>query len=360
MLLSSFLSIGVLIIENYLSRADMREIEYRSEMIDAAEFMSKSMEEVRAGRLQEGLRIDPLYDPNLTGLIGSEYTSITTTLGDLEAKRTTTNPNLAALLVLLLKNAGVQNGDTIAIGASGSFPALILAALSAAKAMNLHPIAICSLTSSMWGANDLEYTWLDMYRYARKVLEYKIAALSIGGYRDIGANLNQESVGILEQKIEASGIRYIYEPDFRTNVGMRMRIYASAAELTKIAAFINIGGNEVNVGRSATMLKLLPGLTEISEYPPAAEQGIIYEFAEEKTPIIHLLNIKALILRYGLPWDPVPIPEIGEGGVYYHRQNKRMKIILIPLNAVYFCLLGFIFLIFGRNRHCWLIARTRK
>ena len=55
-----------------------------------------------------------------------------TNTGSLEAKRTTLNPNWAAVVVQLLFDAGVERGGTIAIGVSGSFPALNLAAFSAA------------------------------------------------------------------------------------------------------------------------------------------------------------------------------------------------------------------------------------
>jgi len=75
--------------------------------------------------------IDEGLDPNRTGLIGPQYSPLFTTVGHLEAKRTTTNPAMAALLVHLLQEAGVEPGDRIAIGASGSFPALMIASLSA-------------------------------------------------------------------------------------------------------------------------------------------------------------------------------------------------------------------------------------
>jgi hypothetical protein len=38
--------------------------------------------------------------------------------------------------------------------------------------------------------------------------------------------------------------------------------------------------------------------------------------AAERIPVIHLLNVKGLCERYGLPWDPRPLPAPGEGPVY--------------------------------------------
>ncbi|MCK7480237.1 MAG: poly-gamma-glutamate system protein [Candidatus Moduliflexus flocculans] len=93
----------------------------------------------------------PLRDPNRTGLIGLEYAETTTTLGDLEAKRTSASPDMAALAVLLLREAGLEPGDAIAVGASGSFPGLALAVLSAARALDLDVALVASLGALLLG-----------------------------------------------------------------------------------------------------------------------------------------------------------------------------------------------------------------
>jgi len=89
---------------------------------------------------------------------------------------------------------GLKKGDVIAIGASGSFPSLILATLSAAKALDLKPIIICALGSSMWGVNIPELTWLDMEKilYQQGLLNYRTVASSIGAGEDIGEGLTDE------------------------------------------------------------------------------------------------------------------------------------------------------------------------
>jgi len=106
------------------------------------------MKTIRNYRIKNGLQINKVTDPNLTRLIGEEWTTLTTTLGNLSSKRTTTNPDFAALLVDMFIKVGLKRGDVIAIGASGLFPSLILATLSAAKALDLKPITICALGSS--------------------------------------------------------------------------------------------------------------------------------------------------------------------------------------------------------------------
>ena len=104
-------------------------------MVRAAEQMESCMAELKAERLRRGIPIDEGTDRFATGLLGTDFTAITTTLGNLEAKRTSCQPDMAALVCDLYVRAGVQAGDRVAICSTGSFPALNLAALCAAEAL---------------------------------------------------------------------------------------------------------------------------------------------------------------------------------------------------------------------------------
>ena len=130
-----------------------------------------------------GIPVDRRLDTNDTGLIGVEYTDITTTLGSLAAKRTSTNPAFAAVVVDMLDRAGVRRGDAVAVSFSGSFPALNIAVLSAARALDLRPVIISSVGSSTYGANQPEMTWLDMERVLAEagLFPYRSIAASLGG-----------------------------------------------------------------------------------------------------------------------------------------------------------------------------------
>ncbi len=129
-------------------------------MLSAAKEMQEAIHHLRLCRERKGLSFHLDTDPNQTGLIGLKNSSLTTSLGQLEAKRTTTNPDFAGLIVYLLQQAGVKEKDVVAIGASSSFPALIIGSLAAAKALRIMPLYIVSLGASQWGANDPDFTWL--------------------------------------------------------------------------------------------------------------------------------------------------------------------------------------------------------
>lgn len=272
--------------------------------------MEQAIQAVRERRKQAGARLDPAIDPNRTGLIGPEYTPLTTTLGELEAKRSTTNPNVAGYIVYLLCKAGVKRGDSVAIGSSGSFPALMVASLAAAGAMDVHPVTILSLGASSYGATDPDFNLLDIYDVlaSKGISSAEPAAASLGGEKDVGLDFDSTVRDRLISRIQAAGVPLLHEPDLAKNVSERLKIYEHGAP-RGIAAFINSGGGYANLGTSSLVLRVRPGLNTDLSLPPPAERGVLFEMAARKVPVIHLLFIKGLVTEAGLPWDPIPLPK---------------------------------------------------
>jgi poly-gamma-glutamate system protein len=297
----------------------------REDMVRASEAMSRSIQAIRECALAAGVAVNPTVDLNRTGLIGVQSSPITTSLGSLEAKRTTTNPNFAGLLVLLLKRAGVRRGDVVAIGASSSFPALIIATLAAVQELGAKPAMICSLGASNWGANNPNFTGLEMLDclFEKKIFGARPLALSLGGQNDDGSDMSGQGRALLARKIENSGLPFLQESDLAVNVRDRMDFYRKAAGPAGIKAFVNVGGGWADMGTDSSVLKLRPGLTSVAEIPPPEKRGVIQEMTLLKIPVIHLLYIKGLADRYGLPWDPVPLPKPGEGRLYSF--GRRIK-----------------------------------
>jgi poly-gamma-glutamate system protein len=283
----------------------------------AAAGMERAISVIREDFVSHGGRFDDAIDPNHTALIGEEYTELTSTIGTLEAKRTTTNPNVAALVVQLMKEAGVTAGDTIAVGCSGSFPALAVATLSAAKSLGVYPIVILSIGASSFGATRIDRTLLDIYEVVRHRTDVKFpaAAVSLGGADDVGSDFEPEARNKLIEKIRLSGIPFLNEPNLSKNVDQRMRIYLGASFGKRIAAFVNIGGSYADMGTNPLILKLEPGVNRQMTIPSEEKtHGVVFAMAKRHIPVIHLLHIKGLALRYGLPWDPMPLPSISDGG----------------------------------------------
>lgn len=304
-------SLAVFVVVHFFS--PKRPLPYADQMINAARLMEKAIAIVGSDHEESGIAIDETLDPNHTGLVGPEHSEITTTLGNLEAKRTTTNPDVAGLIVHLLHQAGVVAGDTIAVGSSASFPALMIATLAAARAMEVYPVVILSLGASAYGGTNVDFNLLRIYQLLLREGVFTIppAAVSLGGEKDIGQDFKPGIKKRLLKQIQASGIPFIYETELEKNVVGRMKIYQGNASAGRLAAFINSGGSFANLGTSALVLELKPGLNTKMAVPEKPERGVLFEMAAQGIPCVHLLFMKGLAMKYGLPWDPIPLPEPG-------------------------------------------------
>ncbi len=301
------------------SRSDSRD-PLSAQKIAAAKKMQEAMAAIEKEKLATGVPLNRADDPNGTGLIGLEYSDITTSLGSLSAKRTSTNPNFSGLMVEMLAQAGAKRNDFVAISFSGSFPALNIAVLSAAHTLGLNPVIISSVGSSTYGANDPDWTWLDMERLLRDrgILPYASHAASLGGIAGSIGGREGEGVKIGMEAIHRNRIPYLEEKGHETlekDIQERLRIYSLAMEGKKPAAFINVGGTLTSLGDTPEILSLAPGLLEKVPQSSRPERGILFRMNETGIPVIHLLNIKKIARRNGLPVDPIPLPGIPGGRV---------------------------------------------
>jgi poly-gamma-glutamate system protein len=335
-----------------------RPLKIKEDMLKASVLMKNATETVKRCRVERGLTVNGKTDVNLTGLIGVELSPLTTSLGNLEAKRTTANPNFAGLIVSLFNEAGVKKGDTIAMGASSSFPALIIASLCAAKTMGLKTLLICSLGASQWGANNPDFHWLDMHRCLLQagVIDVNPAALSMGGATDEGKDMSPEGRSLLFEAAQKSQVPFLNDPDLEKNVRERLRLFGVERGSAKIKAFVNIGGGYANMGTDSEILHVNPGIAVFRRLPPPQKRGVIFEMAARRIPVIHLLYIKGICERYGLPWDPRPLPEPGEGVIYARKATSGLPFFIII--GVYFFLAVLISILSSRyhNGHDALVG----
>jgi len=282
MLISGFFALiilsGTLLIRGGKSHNATREMRLAYQNMDSA------LDVISRHCRANGINRDLLNDPQETGMIGPELSEITTTAGDLAAKRTTLNPAFASLLVHYLTEAGVKRGDTIAIGSSGSFPGLMIASLSAAKAMGLEEITILSIGASSFGASNPDFNILDLYKLLQTSgwIHKDPAGVTPGGEMD-GREGN-----ILDRLEEA--------------VAWRDSVYFKGGA-GSVKAFINAGGSFANIGISPEVLKLSPGLIRKAKLPEKEKRGMIYSMLARGIPVIHLLNIREIARKNHLPWD---------------------------------------------------------
>tara|TARA_B100000965_G_scaffold110617_1_gene91355 strand:+ start:101 stop:1255 length:1155 start_codon:yes stop_codon:yes gene_type:complete len=291
--------------------------------IKAANLMKESMDELKNVRMEAGVFIDDENDPNETGLVGSPFSLITTDEGDLDAKLTTLDPNFSAGMVELMLQMSLQAGDTVAILLTGSMPGANVAVLTAANAMGLIPIIITSVGASQWGANHTDFTWLDMESilFNKGLINSRSVAASVGGRNDMGRLLSPAGREIIISNIENYNIPLIRKNRLAENIDERMKLFESFNKITNYSAMINVGGGVASLGTSFNS-KLLPaGIINRSDVinisiRDGGIEGVLAKFAKKNIPVLHVLNIKSLTEQLGMPFAPIPIPEVGSGVLY--------------------------------------------
>ena len=220
------------------------------------------METLKDTRMESSVFIDIENDPNETGLVGSPFSLITTDEGDLDSKLTTLDPNFSAAIVDLMVQLNLVAKDTVAILMTGSMPGANIAVLTACKALGLHPISITSVGASQWGANQVDFTWLDMESilFKNDLIPSKSFAASIGGRNDMGRLLSPAGRKIITDNINGHGIQMIRKDRLADNIQYRMDLFSGFKPITDYKAIINVGGGVASLGTSFNLKLLPPGV----------------------------------------------------------------------------------------------------
>jgi hypothetical protein len=356
---------------------------YLEEKRAAAVLAQQAFDVVKAARLD----VEPIIktiDPTESGLIGVPMSAVTTVIGDVSAKQTSVNPNFAAVFVEMLREAGVEEGDVVAVGMSGSFPALNICTYAACQTLGVKPLVISSASASQWGANVPALLWPDMERLLRNkgrlipdigadgkqklnergepllrdagLFDITSIACSIGGHQDRGVGLNEDGLRIVRASIERNGLQPFrldqakplseatladMEADFIANVNERMELYKDHAEGKPIKAYINVGGGMISTGKSIGKQMFSPGVNLRPPRHVREIDGVMPRFARQSVPVIHVVHIAALANQYTLPREPTDAPSIGEGGVFMGIDYSK-PLVVGTLLFILLCLYGFI------------------
>lgn len=336
----SLIAVVILLAAENMTVRDPVIEEHYSTMVAASSTVRDGFDVIQA--LRADLRpINPQNDPTRSGMIGVSSSEVTTTIGGLESKQTTVNPNWGAVAVKLLADAGVEEGSLVAVAVSGSFPALNLAVYAAIEALGAEPVIIASASSSQYGANVPGLLWLDMEQALRDadILQSRPVAVSIGGVEDRGADISTQGQQIIMQAIEGSGVRFIEPSNYREAVADRIALYREYSAGRPFSAFINVGGGATIVGPPGIDSQFASGLQYNAPARAFAVDTVMGYFLREGVPAVHFIGVHGMAQRYGLPiapQDPVPV---GDGGVYSAANYSRSLAFVLAL-----ILLGFTYL----------------
>ncbi|HIF28189.1 MAG TPA: poly-gamma-glutamate system protein, partial [Candidatus Marinimicrobia bacterium] len=239
--------------------------------VNAATQMEKAMVMLKNIRMEKGVFVDIENDPNETGLVGAQFSLITTDEGDLDAKLTTLDPNFSAAMVELLTRAGLTSGDTIAVMLTGSMPGANIAVLIACDALGIHPIVITSIGASQWGANDPDMTWLDMEKllFDEGLISIRSIAASIGGRNDQGRLLSPKGRELIRNNISEHGLPLITGDGLKDNIQKRMDHFG----YRNYKSVVNVGGGVASLGTSFNLRLLSPGVVYRKDIEAISRSG---------------------------------------------------------------------------------------
>ncbi|MBA4311228.1 MAG: hypothetical protein C0417_01220 [Chlorobiaceae bacterium] len=281
-----------------------------------------------------GIKIDKQNDPNSTGLIGQENTLITSDRGVVTSKILSTNPNYAAAFVDMLIKAKIKKHSIVAVGMTGSFPAWNISFLAACKVMEIEPIIISSVGASDWGANIPNMTWIDMEELLRSkaIMPFKSVAASIGGGSDNGRGLSPQGRDLIKDAIKRNNIPLVSENALENNINKRMEIYKAESKGKPIAGYINIGGGVASVGGSQNTRLIPPGLTQHLAVKNFPVRAVINQMAEQGMPVINLLEVEKIALKYGFPVEVTEVtPKLGEGPLFFKDRYSVSNTIFLTI-----------------------------
>ena len=276
-----------------------------------------------------------------TGLIGDRRSEITTIQYNdsliLKSKIATSNPNFSAFIIDLFEETNLKSGDSVAISMTGSFPGANIAVLSACKALDLKPVIISSLGSSAWGANTVNNSWLEIENklYDNNIINYQSIGCSIGGENDIGDNLSDEGIELIEEVIAKHNVDFINESNLEKNISKKIGLYN---KIDNYSAFINIGGNASSLGPGKGKSFIKGGIINpilkndyseiyfndenLESFFKDFKKSISYQFLDNDIPLINIKNINSLLHDYGLEYLLNPEENtVKEGKLYYDVQK---------------------------------------
>jgi|JI8StandDraft_1071087.scaffolds.fasta_scaffold00203_26 poly-gamma-glutamate system protein len=310
---------GLVVIESFKVK---KEQPYYKKKLQAAKLAQRAFSAIRPELLKRKKPDYKEFDPANSGFIGDFLTPVTSNSGSLTAKQTSINPNFAAVLVHLLIRGGVEEGDTIAVSMSGSFPAMNICAYSAFETLKLKVIVIGSASASQYGANHPQMLWLDMESALLddSIFNIKTSLASLGGTQDKGIGMSVEGKNLLRTAILRNKVLLLTPSSFEDSIKQRIDFYFKLAGNKSIKAFVNVGGGTTILGTSLGKQIFKSGLIKQLPDDVNPPNSVLKSFLEKDIPVVNVIQIESLARKFGLPLVPKKTPLPGEGKVFIQEE----------------------------------------
>jgi poly-gamma-glutamate system protein len=291
---------GTIVSESFFRK--QRPLQYINSMNESVNLTKKWFSVIEQMKKDKEIESDAFSNVPFKYMIGNEWSEITTSLGSLEAKETSTNPDFSALIVRLLHEADISKNDKVGVVLSGSFPSLAISVLAALQTMEVNAVIMSSIGASTYGANQPGATWIDMESELREKggMNYQSELVSIGAGEDAGKGLSEEGLNNINQAAKRNKVSLFIPSSLRESIDKRVEMFKEA----KISLLINVGGNETVLGNCPHSLSIPNGLHRKLTGCTDEDRGLIARMNEVGVPFINMLDIKDLASRYGIAVSP--------------------------------------------------------
>lgn len=253
---------------------------------------------------RRGVEFEAESDIDRTGFIGVEWSSITTTLGSLESKRSSCDPLWAVQTLRWFDRLGLVSGDRVAVLSSSSFPGMLFSVLAAAETRGLDIDLTVSLGSSTWGANRPAAPWPVMAEILRAGGFLKTRPHFYtpgGGSGENGGGMLEDGLAALELAVQKDSAELFRPSSLSVAIERKMRLI-DAPGRPKAKLVVSVGGSQANMGEDEAAITLPPGLL-FPEDRLNGGDGVIGLALRRGYPVLHLLNLHLLADRAGIAYD---------------------------------------------------------
>ena len=187
---------------------------------------------------------------------------------------------------------------------SGSFPGINLAVVCATQELGARLLAVTSVTASTWGATDAGFTWpeLEVRLVRLGIIRPASVAVTIGGDGDRGLDLEEDArhaaAVIARTSAAALGARFLEPGSYQEAVRLRVRAIDDRRGTRPVSVFVNVGGAEAGMGHAPAILRMQNGWLSGLPAGMADDGGLIGYMAARGTPVLHMLNVRELAVRW--------------------------------------------------------------
>lgn len=330
------LLIGTLVAESFFRKS--HELDFAGEMKESVSLTKNWFSLIEQLKKEREVKTDVPSNIPYRYMLGNEWSEITTTLGSLEAKETSTNPDFSALVVRLLHEAKIKKGDRVGVVLSGSFPSLSISVLAALQTMGIEAVVMSSAGASTYGANQPEVTWIDMESKLIRTggMKYKSSLVSFGAGEDAGSGLSAEGLQLIRQAATRNEVKLFIPETLIQSIDRRAELFRTA----RISLLINIGGNETMLGNCPHSTTIPNGFHTTLVNCKDELRGLIARMNEQGVPFIQLLDIKNLAAQYGMDVSPGIMYTRSTNLYSTTRSNKPVLAVILLICLTPVCFLG--------------------